>query len=188
MKALQGHFKEATEKNLRLPGCDSEVFKVFLYWMWRNEAPAFAQEVDALDNPTPRQVAVDNREMLLIRAWMFGDGYLIPKFQNEVMDSLLYFLELYPTSWSVIHYASELAPKTSLAWKAVSIQARFLYFGDGEDCEMNSEGAEHFAKIKEFIKSLGPVKEDYLQRDGSLPDQLERRKKLERQLMMDEVD
>ncbi|KAK4539369.1 hypothetical protein LTR36_010999 [Oleoguttula mirabilis] len=89
-RALDGGFKEGSDRTLRLPGCDQETFEVVLYWITSKTLPDFAAELDNEDTTFDARHEMSSvRQTLLVRTWAFGDAYLMPKLQNMAMRSLL---------------------------------------------------------------------------------------------------
>ncbi len=82
--ALQSGFQESSEHKLRLPGCETEVFKVFLYWLGNRSIPVLADDFHAHDGEEWYEVA-EKHSMLLIKVWVFADACLLPNLQNLVV-------------------------------------------------------------------------------------------------------
>lgn len=69
-KALEGDFKEAGERTLKLPDCSAETFDVLLYFHMYDRLPA------DLDSE-------DEAQLLLVNLWLFGDTHLIPRLKTK---------------------------------------------------------------------------------------------------------
>ncbi|KAK4501713.1 hypothetical protein PRZ48_007522 [Zasmidium cellare] len=96
-KALSNGFAETSEQTLRLPGCDEETFRFFLYYMTTNTLPDFGAEFQAFykSEHTVEETAAMRVQfqVALVRIWCFGDIYLMPKLQNAAVDRLLDLLK-----------------------------------------------------------------------------------------------
>lgn len=95
--ALLGRFAEARDKKLRLPGCESALFEILLYWICNRELPDLAPETDLLpwgvEKIEESYLTLAGIQEELVRAWHLADMYLMPALQNEIMDRLLDILE-----------------------------------------------------------------------------------------------
>lgn len=87
--ALQGSFREAGDRTLRLPGCEEETFQLVLYWISHRRFPNFVLPVARLGRTSETDdTFVRNLQVLCVKTWLFGDAYLMPKLQNEAMRGL----------------------------------------------------------------------------------------------------
>ncbi|KAI4759558.1 hypothetical protein E4T52_02335 [Aureobasidium sp. EXF-3400] len=77
--ALNGSFKEATERKVELPEVQIDVFEAFQVWLYTQTFPK--------NETVPGKVYLEWN--LLIKLWIFGDGHQIPLLQNNAMDAML---------------------------------------------------------------------------------------------------
>lgn len=63
--ALEGRFKEGIENVVRLPGCDTETFKLFLYWIGYHQLPGI-QRVQARIHARVGKAAGPLRETVVL--------------------------------------------------------------------------------------------------------------------------
>ncbi|KAI6841413.1 hypothetical protein KC327_g4117 [Hortaea werneckii] len=73
-RALEGDFKEADERTLKLPDCRAETFDVVLFFHMYQRLPS-----DIKSEPRPQH--------LLVSLWLFGDIYLIPHLKTEALKA-----------------------------------------------------------------------------------------------------
>lgn len=73
---------ESTSRILKLPGCDLETLKLFLYYI------ANAHTLPDLDNMTRRCIMVEKWQQRFARLWLFGEYFLIPDLQGKALESL----------------------------------------------------------------------------------------------------
>lgn len=90
-KALDGKFREASDRTLCLPGCDEPTLRLFIGFMACNALPDFVKKaVDDKTLPTNQRVGKSRKvQTLLINLWSFADRHLIPRLQNLAMKALL---------------------------------------------------------------------------------------------------
>jgi len=88
VKALDGDFEKSAARTLKLPGCDSDIFQLFLYWTCNRTLPIgeCTQKI-----PNTEASATRHREecVYLVRLWAFEDACLMPELQNAAMKALL---------------------------------------------------------------------------------------------------
>ena len=104
--ALNGKFKEATERKLELPDVDTSLFDTFQVWLYTRD----------LEGPD------DTHELFLFLAdmWILGDQHQIPLLQNQVMDEMFAKnLELKLFTFWVVPRVYERTVEGSLLRKAV---------------------------------------------------------------------
>ncbi|GAB1739602.1 hypothetical protein NU219Hw_g4551t1 [Hortaea werneckii] len=82
-KALEGVFKEARERTLKLPDCSAETFDVLLYFHMYDRLPA------DLDSE-------DEAQLLLVNLWLFGDIHLIPRLRAKAFVAVSEILDHQP--------------------------------------------------------------------------------------------
>lgn len=88
-KALQPSFREGQENVLHLPGCNKDVFELFLYWLCHRTLPNLYEIVEEVDLCSSEQKQFYNKQTeRLIVLWAFSDASLMPKLQNETMRRL----------------------------------------------------------------------------------------------------
>lgn len=105
-KALNGEFKESSTRTLRLPGCDEPTLRLLVFYMERQALPDFLYEVygyraeDEEDREVGHGKFEENEygahpevQTSLVRLWLLGEAYLMPKLQNQTMCRLLDFFK-----------------------------------------------------------------------------------------------
>lgn len=78
-KALDGNFKEAKTRTLRLPGCQRQTFEFFLFYLANKTLPDSLNLLGGTD-----EICIS-----LGKLWNFGDFLIIPAFQNLAMRRIL---------------------------------------------------------------------------------------------------
>ncbi|KAH9831054.1 hypothetical protein Tdes44962_MAKER02131 [Teratosphaeria destructans] len=88
---LHGGFKEASSNILTFPDFDEKILEGFVYWLAAGHLPRHDEFLSEARNVDPDKLAeyLLDWELLLIRLWIFGDQYMIPKLQNCAMSPLL---------------------------------------------------------------------------------------------------
>ena len=119
VKALQGSFKESDEHALRLPGCDADTFRLFLYWLCHGRLPEDMKDKGPPGDHEERDMFCRRRQELFIRLWCFADAYLLPKIQNEAMRAFLDHLRSSRVRIESVRLAFELASEHSPLHSAV---------------------------------------------------------------------
>jgi predicted MPP superfamily phosphohydrolase len=77
--ALNGSFKEATERRVELSEVDIVVFEAFQVWLYTQSFPK--------NELAPTKAHLE--WSVLVKLWIFGDGHQIPLLQNNAMDAML---------------------------------------------------------------------------------------------------
>lgn len=85
VEALNGRFVESVSKTLRLPGCDTQTFKLFLFWICKQTLPGHADS--ARWSRSYEVIGVYLVQM--VRLWALGEMLMMPKMQNAAMQQLL---------------------------------------------------------------------------------------------------
>lgn len=85
--ALTGSFKEASEKLVSLPDTETEVFELFVHWLYHQRFPT---EVDS-----PQLLALYEDKMdpaiqcrSLVKLYIFCDKYDVPQLQRQCLDAM----------------------------------------------------------------------------------------------------
>lgn len=80
---------EASNRTLRLPGCDEQTFRLFLYHLAKNKLPDYIY--DTKEEPSKEQIVASRAEFQtgLVKLWTFGDAYLMPELQIAAMKHLI---------------------------------------------------------------------------------------------------
>ena len=76
--ALEGGFKEASEKKISLPEDDPDMFKRFQLWLYTGSV---------VESPTEASTTVDWQ--CLFNLYIFGDARGVAHLQNATMDALI---------------------------------------------------------------------------------------------------
>lgn len=122
VKACQGPFKEAEERTLRIPGCDADVFKFFLYWLCERELPSFWAEHDISEEPACRWAK------LLMRLCVFADACLVTTLENDAIYELLRLLrDGYGRTLDMVYCAYKIAPAGSRVREIYLTEALHIY-------------------------------------------------------------
>ena len=88
VKALNGKFKEATDYTLRLPGCDEDALRFFVYYLTHGKTLLEFDETcgelagswDERDSDASQFAR--KHILILMHVWKFADVTLMPKLQN----------------------------------------------------------------------------------------------------------
>lgn len=127
IKALQGKFVEASTQTLRLPGCDEDVFRTLVHYLYNNHTlpdyQAKHQEFPARGASIPGDDYAADTMDLLIRTWAFGEEHLMPDLQNKAMRALLVFLKVMSLNPRMIRRAFEVTSEDSMLRKAIVHEA-----------------------------------------------------------------
>ena len=92
--ALSGAFKESDAQTLKLPGCDEHTFRLFLYWLCNHKFPdPYKDAVTLTHGSEEKKAYITTQQLLLVKLWVFGDAYLLPRLQNDTMRRLLQLLQ-----------------------------------------------------------------------------------------------
>lgn len=112
--ALQGQFIETKQQKLRLPGCDTTTLHLFLNWLCNRTLSTLCDELyeltdgDVEDDSQEVRQAASKLQVILVKLWVFGEAYLMPKLQNETMECFLDLLQNGFISTDAVHVAFEL--------------------------------------------------------------------------------
>ncbi|RMZ11324.1 hypothetical protein D0860_03439 [Hortaea werneckii] len=79
-KALDGDFREAHERTLKLPDCSEETFDAVLWFHMNSSLPWDIE-------------SGDQAQLLLVNLWIFGDIYLLPRLKKETFTAASEMLE-----------------------------------------------------------------------------------------------
>lgn len=82
--ALNGEFREAKERPIRLPETDPEAFAIFAQWAYRNELIVMEEEDFESDSPGRHQ-----ERQLYIRTYILADQLGVVRLQNQIMDDYI---------------------------------------------------------------------------------------------------
>lgn len=91
-RALNGRFKEAAENVLRFPDDDPEVFALLASSIYCGHLPEYEKFSFHGSDGHGRDI------WLLAKAWVMGDKYQLPWFQNQVMEDLCAYLHYQASS------------------------------------------------------------------------------------------
>lgn len=111
--ALGGSFKEGRDNTLRLPGCDTETFKMFLYWACNRSLP---EAPEPGKGTTP---ANQTFQFIMVKVWCFADAILLPQLQNDAMKALLDGLRYARVPVEAIRFTFENSANDSVLRKAI---------------------------------------------------------------------
>jgi hypothetical protein len=136
---------------LKLPGCDTDTFELFLYWLHNKGLPSEFDKVP----PGLRSTELLERRKLMVQLWGFGNAYLMPKIQNVAMNTYLNLLSEHRVSLEEVSLVAELAPQGSPLWVVTMDELAHDHdslLDDGEEI------VDHFANnpgaMVELIKRL----------------------------------
>lgn len=154
VKALEGEFKEAGERTLRLPGWSVDVVQLFIYWAYKWKLPTVA---DHTPGSSGQIEATKQAQLNLVRLWMFGDQHFIPRMQNAAMERLLRLSGNTPTATEAIELAFQEAPKDSTLSRFALDEARYRYFNS--EPSLSEEALEELALNRGFLTAfMEPVR------------------------------
>ncbi|TIA16451.1 hypothetical protein D6C81_05943 [Aureobasidium pullulans] len=80
--AFNGSFEEATERKIKLPDVDIDTFENFQLWLYSRTL------LDTEDSANESGHATYLTFTALAKLWIFGDKYLIPLLQNNVIGAM----------------------------------------------------------------------------------------------------
>ncbi len=96
--AFNSDFAEGQTQTYTIEDVDEGVFKLFIQWLYRQKFGYYLTqaEADLLRQPeshTDEQLKtvkdkIEKRQELLVRLWVLGDRFSIPRLQNLVVDDL----------------------------------------------------------------------------------------------------
>jgi hypothetical protein len=116
-KALNGPFREALEGVLKLPDCYGYIFENFIYWL-------FQKDLSHL-------LLSDFPHIRLVTLWCFGETYLLPKFQNCVMRTLITSFKDCYVDPEAVELAMSASQVNSPLWRAMVKRAASDYSDPG---------------------------------------------------------
>ncbi|RLM00041.1 hypothetical protein CFD26_108239 [Aspergillus turcosus] len=79
-KAMAGDWKESQQRTIHLPDDDSEIFAVYVHWLYCGTLPVFSDEPGA-----PARAEY----LALVKAYVLGDKMLDFRFQNTAIDGIV---------------------------------------------------------------------------------------------------
>lgn len=116
-KAFDGSFSESKERTLKLPGCNSTTFELFLYRLCHQKLPEKMYD-DDFETCEPCGV-----QPALVQLWYFADAYLMPKLQNESLcrlhDCFSAGFYVRRMRMATMKLAIEKVPRTSKPWELI---------------------------------------------------------------------
>jgi hypothetical protein len=145
LKALTGNFNEAKERTLRLPGCEPDVFELFLHYLYERSLPDFedlARVLRAGKVRNSKNATISTTQRKLIGLWCFADERLMPALQNDAMRALLVVLNHWVLMAENARLAYECTSPDS-AMRRVAIAERATHWirpqGDGTEAEFDTQ-------------------------------------------------
>lgn len=126
---------QRVEKDIiRLPEDDPEVIKAFIHWIYFNGDIQLPLESRDRRNP------IDRPEGLLVKLYILGDKYQMPRLRNQAVDALDRYHEanLVGFSLKVLDYASKNAAKHSALRTFLAVTAIATWDWDQFD-ELNEK-------------------------------------------------
>ncbi|KXT02230.1 hypothetical protein AC578_5072 [Pseudocercospora eumusae] len=88
----ENKFKEGMEKKLRLPGCTTKAFEMFLYWMIHSNIPhifdCFEVHPPIPDPSQGRDKRSDEFQVTLVQLWVLADILLLPELRDKAILSI----------------------------------------------------------------------------------------------------
>lgn len=159
VKALDGNFKEANEKVLRLPGWNSDVVELFISWAYKPFLPDYRYLCEpTLENRTTLETS--DTQKLLMRLWTFADAHLIPKLQDAAITKLVDVAAANAVDSEVVRFGYSTSAKGSKLRKFIIDQARYDYFVAEPPALLTAEKLASLAAIPGFLPEfLEPVRE-----------------------------
>jgi hypothetical protein len=149
--ACRGSWKEATSRVVKLQDINAEVFKSYIYWVYRSELAINTSYVaDVTEDDAD---AADHMEKL-VTLWLLGDRLADCKLRNAVMEAISAVLHGF--NWA--NQAEAFHPgMTSLIWSSIT-KGRALrrlvmdhYIAAVTPDELEADCDEHHP---EFVKGL----------------------------------
>jgi hypothetical protein len=158
--ALLGSFAEAEDKTLRLPGCDTTVFELMLYWLCMRGLPDISDQLLLLsDEDKDRdntEETIGKAQASLVRLWHIAGMYLMPALQNFVM---VCFLDMLGS-----HQIELLAMETAFEMGSAECILRKMLLGEFVDEHVRS------APIGRRSRGLHGRARERLTAFGTIPD------------------
>lgn len=99
-RAMEGDFKEADERTLKLPDCRAETFNVVLYFHMYQRLPH-----DIKSEPRAQR--------LLVELWLFGETYLLPRLKAKALPAAAEILDHQRPCPAVVGKIVNSVPETS---------------------------------------------------------------------------
>ena len=152
VKALDGPFTERLDRTLKLPGCDHDTFKLFLYWLCNRELPPVANAPDDDLSVETIYASFTQRTKVLIRLWCLADACLMPKLQNTSMSALMKLQEGVRVDMEVVEHTIEIAPPDSPLRKVVMDEVAYDYNDGNYTDEEESQLALMPGVLQDLLK------------------------------------
>jgi hypothetical protein len=136
-KAPRGAWKEAEERIVSLVDIELGTFNYYATWLYRQEVPRYKRDWIAVVEAEAKEVDVDNLHLLMLKALVFGDRFMVPKFYREVNNRLIERLIEMPSSYANIIYAFDnLTAKKPLLKVLVDAHCDFWEPGRDDDADI----------------------------------------------------
>lgn len=151
-KALDGGFREASDKVLRLPDCDADTLRLFTGYLTRRTLPSFNEIYAGKGSHEEKTEEVVARQCMLVRLWAFGGKYFLPRMQNAAMVSLANSLcESYNVMKAIalepVQLAFEITGRDSALCKMLAME----FLEDWECGSLEPDTIDHFEVISGFF-------------------------------------
>ncbi|KAF7187084.1 hypothetical protein HII31_11693 [Pseudocercospora fuligena] len=152
-KALESHFKEGKDKRLRLPGCTTATFQIFLYWLCKAKLPDFDSYFrSVLASTKSNEAECDDVQVQLVRLWAMADLWILPELQNAATRALNIVLEVRCIAPAALKTALELLPSDALICKA--LLRDFAYSWDPDMNTLGMKGIEELGQTPGFFTAF----------------------------------
>ncbi|KAF1939763.1 hypothetical protein EJ02DRAFT_326790, partial [Clathrospora elynae] len=136
-KALSGPRKGAEEGIIKLEGVEYGIFEIFVNWLYTGKLPSKYE--DWLVQLDPHLEWRMEQKLVLIKACVFGDRFLVPGFHGAVQNHIIDFF----VQWgffcylAIIHAFANLSSNSPVLQLLVDAHCRG--FEDGNDDAENGE-------------------------------------------------
>ena len=147
-RALQPSFQEGQADVIHLQSCETDTFKLFLYWLCNRVLPPTAYEPQHPWTWTEEsQKALQKQQMALTKLWIFAESRFIAALQNETMRRLLTQMGDCTPPVEAIRLVAQHCPDTSVLRAAVIQEAIVCLLG----LSYEREQAVSLGAIPEFM-------------------------------------
>lgn len=159
--ALLGSFSEAKDKKLRLPGCDTAVFELFLYWICNKTLPNFETQTTGLswddEDYAASEEFASKIQALLARLWYVAGMYLLPVLQNDTMNRLLDVMQNVQVEPTAMEIAFDIGPPDCLLRKMLLEEFVWDWVNHPGTPFRRPQAMAEFAKIPGFFAAFAGV-------------------------------
>ncbi|KJX98412.1 hypothetical protein TI39_contig412g00011 [Zymoseptoria brevis] len=154
--ALRGGFAESRSKELRIPGCTTDSFKLILYYLCYADLPDLISDLDIdegeeeEDENTPSAPKASSLPTILINSWVTCDMLLMVHLQNFAMQKFRGILKVARISVAATSLAFATLPPESPIRRAILRQASRDFFRESRGYQSRQD-LDAFGQIPGFL-------------------------------------